>query len=73
MVIRSVPGGALDDGDVVGWPLFWLVHALNGVMAVRTATAQAAPFFMRRSYPESPICKLRLTRAGLSPRLAALH
>jgi hypothetical protein len=57
VVIRSVPGGALLSGDVLGLLVFWFVHAPSGAMvAVSTATAMAnslfKPFFMGWAYPD---------------------
>jgi hypothetical protein len=52
VVILSVPAGAPVVGEEVGWLLGWFVHAPNGAMvAVRTATATAAPFFIGEAYP----------------------
>ncbi|AGZ54351.1 hypothetical protein I545_0118 [Mycobacterium kansasii 662] len=56
VVIRSVPGGGAVSGDVLGWAVFWLVHAPTGAMAAEsTAAAQAAGLFntfMACAYPD---------------------
>jgi hypothetical protein len=55
VVILSVPGGALEDGDVVDWLPFWFAHAANGaIVAVTTAAAKGTTLFMGRAYPNWP-------------------
>ncbi|ODR09328.1 hypothetical protein BHQ21_04430 [Mycobacterium sherrisii] len=65
VVIRSVPGAALDEPDVPAWLPCWFAHAASGAMvAVNAAMVTDTGFFMGfswgRIYPRSRPPKRRL-------------